>query len=127
MAAAAALFSLVAHSSFVIRHSSFVIRHSLRPRPSEHDGNRTEQDFEIQPERPVVNVLEVQAHPVFELDDLIATADLPQAGEAGLDAEAPAVGQIMEASDFVHGQGPWTDEAHLAAQDVEKLRQLINA
>src|SRR6266542_4255722 len=120
MAAPALLFRLVAHSSFVIRHS-------LRPRAGEHHRNRAKQDFEIEPERPVVNVFKIETDPILELDDLIAAADLPQAAEPRFDTESPAVGQIVEASDFVHGQGPGTHEAHLTAQNVDQLRKLINA
>ena len=43
----------------------------------------------------------------------------------GLHREAPALGGGLELLDLVHRQRPRADEAHLAAEDVPELRQLI--
>ena len=71
--------------------------------------------------------MQVEADPFLEIDDLVAAADLPKAGEAGFDAEATAVGEVAEAFDFVHGQRTGADQAHVAAQDVPELREFIEA
>ena len=100
---------------------------SLRASADENDRDGAEEDLDIEPKRPVVDVLEVEAHPVGEFIDLIAAADLPQAGEAGLDAEAAAMGEILEAPGLVHWQGPRADEAHGSLEDVEQLGQFVEA
>ena len=97
------------------------------PVPIEHDGNRPPHDFQIQPQGPVVNVFQIQPHPVAEIGDVVAAADLPEAGEAGFDAQAAAMRQIVKTFDFVHRQRARADEAHLAAQDVKELGKFINA
>jgi hypothetical protein len=32
-----------------------------------HDGNRPEQNFRVKPERSIVNVFEIEPHPVLDL------------------------------------------------------------
>ena len=94
----------------------------LRPGSQKHDGDRPEQNFQVKPERPIVNVFEVKSHPILEILDLIATADLPEAGEAGLYTQTAAMGQIVETFNLIHRQWTRPNKTHLAAQDVEELR-----
>src|ERR1017187_5914279 len=56
----------------------------------EDDGEGAGENFQVEPEGPVVDVLEVEFHPLVEAD-LVAAADLPDAGEAGLHGEAAAM------------------------------------
>ena len=63
----------------------------------EGDGDRGEEDFHIEPEGPLVDVGEVQAHPVVEVGNVVAAVDLPEAGEAGLHTEPAAVRVVFEA------------------------------
>ena len=100
---------------------------SLCPRANKHGGDGADQDFQIEPQRPVVNVFKVKTHPVLEIGNLIAAADLPEAGEAGLDAQAAAVGQIFKTFHLVHRQRARTDQAHFGAEHVVELRQLVEA
>src|SRR5664280_1762689 len=93
---------------------------SFGTRASEHDGDGADQDFQIEPQRPVVNVFEVEAHPLLEIGYLVASADLPEAGEAGLDAEAAAMGEIFETLHLVHRQRARTHQAHFGAEHVEQ-------
>ena len=65
--------------------------------------------------------------PVVEVGDVVAAADLPEAGESGLHAQAAAVRVLVEALHLLDRQGPGSHEAHLAAQDVPELRQLVEA
>src|SRR5574340_660715 len=62
---------------------------SLGPTGAEHRGDGLEADADVVPERPLVDVLEVELHPTVEVD-LVAAADLPDAGDAGLHGEAAA-------------------------------------
>ena len=51
-----------------------------------HDRESTAQNFNIQPQRPVIDIFKVQAYPVFKILYLIAAADLPKAGQPGFNA-----------------------------------------
>src|SRR5690348_16730070 len=95
----------------------FVPEKLLRPGAAQDGGNRAQENLEVEPERPVVNVFEVEAHPFLEVGNLVAALDLPETGEAGLDAQTAAVREIAETADLVHRQRARANEAHLAAQD----------
>src|ERR1017187_863258 len=99
----------------------------FRARAEQHHGDGAQENREVEPDGPGVNVLEIQADPVPKIGDFVAAADLPETGEAGLDAQAAAVREVVEAFDLVHGERARAYEAHFAAQDVEQLRQLVEA
>src|SRR5574340_284911 len=67
---------------------------SLGPTGAEHRGDGLEADADVVPERPLVDVLEVELHPTVEVD-LVAAADLPDAGDAGLHGEAAALPALV--------------------------------
>ena len=94
---------------------------------AEDGGEGAEEDLEVEPEGPVVDVGEVEGDPFFEVFDAVAAGDLPEAGEAGFDAEAAALGVFFDAFDFVDGEGAGADEAHFAAEDVEELGEFVDA
>src|SRR4051812_37144945 len=54
---------------------------------ADHGHGRPGQDLDLQPERPAVDVLQVQPRPLREVSDRVAAARLPDAGDAGHDAE----------------------------------------
>ena len=83
-----------------------------------------EEDAEIEPEALAADVAEIQADALAE-GEVVAPADLRQAGEPGAHAHALAPGALAEGVHVL--RHPWAraDEAHVAAQDVEQLRQLI--
>ena len=58
--------------------------------------------------------------------DVVAAADLPQAGQAGADLEIVDPGLAVEL-ELVGHHRPGADQAHLAAHHVEQLRQLVQA
>src|SRR6266496_2742530 len=99
--------------------SSGLVDH--RPEGSYHDQ-------EIEPGGAVVEVEQV----VAELDAgvaEVAAVDLGQAGDAGADAVALLVaGDLaLELFDEAGALGARADDAHLAAQDVDELRDLVQA
>ena len=53
--------------------------------------------------------------------------NLPQTGEAWLDAEAAAVGEILEALGLVYRKGARADEAHGTLENIEQLGKLVEA
>src|ERR1035437_376121 len=86
----------------------------------QHGRQSPTQYLRVQPERPVVNVFQVQPHPLLEISDVVAPADLPEAGDARLDAQPAPMGQVIEPLDFVHGQRARADEAQLAPPGDEE-------
>src|SRR5262249_33044871 len=93
---------------------------------AQHRRNRTQQNLEVQPERPFVNVLQIQLHPLLERN-VAATTHLPQTGDARLHAESPALPVFTEAFIVPHRQGPRTYQTHVSDEDVEELRQFVDA
>src|SRR5437764_428373 len=88
-----------------------ILLNELGAGAGEDDGDGSAEDLEIEPDGPIVDVFEVEAHPIAKGIYIIAAADLPQAGEARLDTESPAMCGIVEAFDFIDGQRARTDEA----------------
>src|SRR6202049_620711 len=84
------------------------------------------QDFEIHPQRPLVDVFHVQLHPFFERDG-VAAVDLPEARNPWADTEAATLPVLIKSLVITHGKRPRAYQAHVAFQHVEKLRELINA
>src|SRR5258708_39469880 len=71
------------------------------------------------------DVLHIEVHPILK-SDLVPAAHLPQAGEAGANRQAPTLPRLVLC--YLSGQGrPRTDDAHLAAQHVDELRELVDA
>src|SRR5438874_11168789 len=85
-------------------------------------------DHEIEPDGAVVEVEEV----VAELDARVAQVaaiDLGEAGDAGADTVPLLVaGNLaLELLNEAGALGARADDAHLAAQDVDELRDLVQA
>src|SRR5436190_7048717 len=97
--------------------------HSPRPCAGEDHRQGATEDFQVEPERPVVNVLKVEPHPILEIVYVVTPAYLPETSQAGLDAQAAPMREVIKPFHFIHGQRARTDEAHFAAPDVEQLRQ----
>src|SRR5437867_886663 len=122
----------------------------LRPRPTgiggghaaprEHQPHRLEQDAEVQPERPVLEIEEVVSDLLHLLLEgvRVPIADLRPPGDPGPDRAPERVvrdrvarhlaqvadhqGHEPEIRDRV---GPRTHEVHLAPEDVDELGQLV--
>src|SRR6188474_2285837 len=94
---------------------TFISPTSTRPGPAHHSGHRSAQDGEVLRQRPAVDVLEVERDPVAERQRA-ATADLPQTGQAGTDAESPHIRRPGEPFDIAQRQRPRTNHRHLATQ-----------
>src|SRR5688572_17129784 len=87
--------------------------------------NRLRENLQVEGERPVVDVFHVGADPLLELR--LATVDLPEARNARLDAESPAVPARVDPVDVAYGERPRPDQAHVAHEHVEELRKLVEA
>ena len=87
--------------------------------------NSTPEEHEIQPDAPVMHV------PAVHLDalgvvDVAASAGLPHAGDAGEDGVV-LLDIFPIPRDFFLNNGTGTDEAHLTFEDIQELRQFIEA
>src|SRR5262249_29630194 len=90
---------------------------------AEHRAHGAGQDQPVTTERPVVHVSEVEAYRVLPRQ-VRPSRDLPETGDAGLDLQPPHhVGLVARA--LVRKRWTGADQSHLAANDVEQLRQLV--
>ena len=92
---------------------------------AEDDRNSAPEEHEIQPDAPVMHVPTVHLY-ALGVVDVAASAGLPHAGDAGEDGVV-----LFDISpiprDFLLDDGTGTDEAHLTFEDIQELRQLIEA
>src|SRR4051812_22360214 len=86
--------------------------------------NGSEKYADIEPERPLLDVLPVKVDDVLEVEHFAPSAHLPEAGDAGLGVEATEV-VVLVRLEIGLEEGSRTDERHLADQNVEQLRQLV--
>src|SRR4051794_11441718 len=104
--------------------------------PSVQEGfaraKRAQDDLDVQPNRPVVDVVEVVLDaPSQRLvrPDLAAMAvDLSPTCDARFDVVPPRVERNLPGPGLIVGERmrPRPDEGHLSAQHIQKLRQLID-
>ena len=81
------------------------------------------EDGEVGGERPVLDVVEVEPDAVLP-GQVGASADLPQSGHARLDQQ-PAGHVLVVPGDLGRQRRPRPDQAHVALEHVDQLRQLV--
>ena len=89
------------------------------------DGNREREDPQIAADREVLDVVALDGEALLEAQ-LAAAEDLHRAGEARLDGQPEQVLRAVE-PDELGLLGPGADEAHVAAEDVQELGELVEA
>src|SRR5262245_27445676 len=99
----------------------------LGTRSKQNNGNRPAEYLEVKPQRPVIDVFQVQPHPVGKISHVVLAADLPEASQPRLDAQAPPMRQVVESSDFIQLQRPRTHQAHFTAHHIHQLREFVDA
>ena len=92
---------------------------------AEDNRNGAPEEHEIQPDAPVMHI------PAVHLDALgivyiASAAGLPHTGNAGEDGVV-LLDIFPIPRDFLLDDGTGTDEAHLTFEDIQELRQLIEA
>src|ERR1700716_1521508 len=92
-------------------------RGSIRSLAAEDRPDSANQDAQVEPERHPPDVLAVVLHPRVKAHGR-ATADLPQAGDSWLDAEADHVGRPVKL-DFPDHGWPGSNHAHFALENVD--------
>src|SRR5687767_4705179 len=102
----------------------------------EDSAHRREEDADVEPERPPLDIFLVQLYPALcalDCADLAAQAlDLGKSSQAGADAMTASVAAhgllIITVADLhLQRMRPRPDDRHVAADDVEQLRQLVDA
>src|SRR5215472_3804505 len=61
----------------------------------EHSRDRQRQNFEIKPQRPAIDILHVQYHPLVERN-AVSAGHLPQTGDSRRHAESPSMPILTE-------------------------------
>src|SRR5205807_5880562 len=56
---------------------------ALLARSPEHDRERADDQYEVESQTPLIDVPEIEPHPVVERHPVPAAADLPETGETG--------------------------------------------
>ncbi len=93
-----------------------------RGRKNGRDG--LEQDLEVEPQRPLVDIAQIQRDPVVEVVDPGAAGDLPEPGDAGFHGQPPALPALV-AFDLGGDGRPGPDQRHLALEHIDQLWQLV--
>lgn len=92
---------------------------------AEDNRNGAPEEHEIQPDAPVVDVPAVHLY-ALGIVDIASSAGLPHAGDAGEDGVV-LLDIFPIPRDFLLDDGTGTDEAHLTFENIQELRQLIEA
>ena len=86
---------------------------------------KSPENVEIEPNRPRVNVLQVELDPILE-GGVASAAHLPKARHSRNRAKTPPLpGEI--ALCFVNWAWPRADQAHFSTEHVNQLRQFVDA
>lgn len=92
---------------------------------AENNRNGAPKEHEIQPHAPVMHVPTVHLDS-FGIVYIASAAGLPHAGDAGEDGVI-LLDIFPIPRNFLLDDGTGTDEAHLTFEDIQELRQLIEA
>lgn len=92
---------------------------------AEDNRNGAPEEHEIQPDAPVMHVPAVHLH-ALGIVYIASAAGLPHTGNAGEDGVV-LLDIFPIPRDFFLDDGAGSDEAHFAFEDIQELRQLIEA
>lgn len=92
---------------------------------AENNRNGAPKEHEIQPHAPVMHVPAIHLY-ALGVVDVAASAGLPHAGDAGEDGVV-LFDIFPIPRNFLLDDGTGTDKAHLTFEDIQELRQLIEA
>src|SRR5258705_7654625 len=99
---------------------------SDRSSPGQHRLAGPEEHPEVEPERPVLDVIAVGRLVLFHVA-VAAVGHLPVAADPGLHLAAEVQELRLEAGEVIVRERTRTHEAHLAGDDVPDLGQLVDA
>src|SRR5438445_720148 len=104
----------------ITRITSLPCLSSTRATPFDDGQWRDEQDLEVKPDGPPLDVIEVQIDHLLK-GKLAAPAYLPQACQPGRHRQACVLAGAVQL-DLVQQGWTWADKTHLALEHVEQLR-----
>jgi len=93
------------------------------PFSQENDEDRPHQYFNVEPYRPIIDVFQVQFHPLVEVN-LVPSAHLPETRNSGFHAQAPPLPPFIFLNLFRYW-GPGAHKAHIPPQNVEELGEFV--
>src|SRR5947209_1768167 len=102
----------------------FHMKPLVRAAPGGNGRQGLGEDRDVEPDRPVLEVVEVETYEVVEAE-VDAAGDLPKAGHSREDEVALPM-PVVELDVVAQRQRARADERHLAAKHVEDLRQLVD-
>src|SRR5712675_1881866 len=82
----------------------------LLSRSPQNHAERTKDEVEVDVKAPVVDVFEIEPHPLVERDLVAIRTDLPEAGEPGANGET-AILPLLVAQYLAGKRGPRADDA----------------
>src|SRR6266853_2670444 len=87
------------------------------------------EDTQIEPQRPVVDVVQIVLYPLAQVAAAAQIVDLCPTRDPRLHHVLLHVAWnlLPELGDEFGTLRPWTDQRHVAVQDIEKLRKLVEA
>lgn len=92
---------------------------------AQYHRNSPPQQYHIQPDAPVMDVPAVHLY-ALGVVDITSSAGLPHAGDTGEDGVV-LLDIFPIPRDFLLDDGTGPDEAHFAFENIQELRQLIEA
>src|SRR5712664_459385 len=108
-------------------------RRSKRVALAQHLKNGLDQNLDVEPKAPVVDVPQIHFYAPCNLFDgggcASQSIDLRPSRHPGFDvmAEGVVLQQSFKLVVVSQGMRPWSDQRHFSPQDVYKLRQFVNA
>ena len=113
------------HRNAVRDAPEFALQGALRRLVEAHgSGNGLDQHGKIEPQRPMARVIEV-AGDARRVAHIVAAAHLPHPRQP---PSPEALARMAAVALDLHGnRRSWPHQAHVAQQDIEQLRQLVEA
>src|SRR3954471_4833261 len=97
----------------------------LVSRTRDDDSKRSSEQRNIQPRRPVADVVHVHFQ-AFREKCAVAAVDLPHAGQSGQCLENDSL-LVAHFRNLAFKKWPWTNQTHLTLDHVPNLRKLVEA
>src|SRR5258708_21925920 len=91
----------------------------------QRNWQRPQQNFNIEPQIPTLNVFKIQIHVDFE-GRVVAGGYLPKAGQPPLHIQSSVMLELV-ALEIFGWVGSWPDKAHVSSQHLPELPEFVNA
>ena len=97
-----------------------------RPSPPQHRRKSLENNLQIQPQRPVFDIFRIQLHHFLKIRDVAPSADLPKPCQTWHRSQTALVMEVVLLV-FINGRWACPNQCHIALQNVDALRELVDA